>query len=441
MAMGLARGQEATRQVEMVCLDGLVPEDDLYRRIDALVDWAFVRAGAAPYYADALGRPSVDPVVLLKLMLAGALEGIGSMRELLRVAARDLSIRRFLGYGLGERLPAHQTVSEAHARRFVDARVFEQAFQRTVALCAEHGLLDGTHLSVDAFHAEADAALNSLRASLVLAAAPAGSASAEEPPALPASQLTLAEPRSGATPSRRSSNVFSASRTDPDAKLRGKPGQRPHLVHRGQVGVDPKARCVVACLGERADGYEGDGLAPILDRARFACPELAAVGADQGYAAERVYKDARRRGLVAYVPPQRTMLPPAASGPRTEAEREALAARERCKTETGIRAHKRRMADAEGVIGELKLRHGLARARCRGTPLFHVQLLLGCAAINLKRLASHAPQAATATAAAPAKQAGAAATALGARLMPTANGSASPTPGPSTPWTVAICLN
>ena len=107
MAMGLARGQEATRQVEMVCLDGLVPEDDLYRRIDALVDWAFVRAGAAPYYADALGRPSVDPVVLLKLMLAGALEGIGSMRELLRVAARDLSIRRFLGYGLGERLPAH----------------------------------------------------------------------------------------------------------------------------------------------------------------------------------------------------------------------------------------------------------------------------------------------------------------------------------------------
>jgi hypothetical protein len=92
------------------------------------------------------------------------------MRELLRLAGRDLSLRRFLGYGLGERLPAHLTVSEAHSRRFVDARVFEQAFQRTIALCAEHGLLDGSHLSVDAFHAEADAALKSLRASLALGA-------------------------------------------------------------------------------------------------------------------------------------------------------------------------------------------------------------------------------------------------------------------------------
>ena len=402
--MGPAKGVEATRQVVMVCLDELVPGDDLYRRIDALVEWGFVRAAAAPYYADALGRPSVDPIVLLKLMLVGALEGIGSMRELLRLAGRDLSVRRFLGYGLGERLPAHQTVSEAHSRRFVDARIFEQAFQRTVCLCAAHDFLDGTHLSVDGFHAEADAALASLRASLALAPAlePAEAALGEEPLPLPVpAQLALAEARSGPTPKRRSSNATSVSRTDPDAKLRGKPGQRPHLVHRGQVAVDPKARCVVSCLGEAASGYEGDGLARILDRARFACPELVSVGADQGYAAERVYKDARRRRLVAYVPPQPTMLPPAGCEARTEAEREALAARERCKTEAGIWAHKRRMADAEGVVSELKLQHALGRARCRGTPLFHIQLLLGCAAINLKRLATHLPEAAAGVAAAP----------------------------------------
>jgi len=441
MAMGPAKGQEATRQVEMVCLDELVPEDDLYRRIDALVDWGFVRSAAAPYYADALGRPSVDPIVLCKLMLAGALEGIGSMRELLRRAERDLSLRRFLGYGLGERLPAHQTVSEAHSRRFVDARVFEQAFQRTVALCAEHDLLDGTHLSVDAFHAEADAALTSLRASLVLAPAPTGAAAdgptgeASAPPGAP--QLTLAEPRSGPTPKRRSSNRTAVSRTDPDAKLRGKPGQRPHLVHRGQVAVDPKARCIVACLGEQADGYEGDGLAPLLDRARFSCPELASVGADQGYAAERVYKDARGRRLVAYIPPQRTMLPPAATVPRTEAEREALAARGRCTTEAGILAHKRRMADAEGVIAELKLQHGLERARCRGTPLFHLQLLLGCAAINLKRLAKHAPPAATGVAAAPAAAAATADVHAAARAT-----RRTPLPScPVRPWNVPLSLN
>jgi transposase len=445
MAMGPVKGQEATRQVEIVCLDELVPEDDLYRRIDGFVDWGFVREAAAPYYADVVGRPSVDPVVLLKLMLAAALEGIGSMRELLRVAARDLSLRRFLGYGLGERLPAHQTVSEAHSRRFLDGQLFERAFLRTVSLCAEHGLLDGTHLSVDGFHTEADAALKSLRASLALVSAP-DPGGEEQPPAgepepLDAPpHLALAAPRPGATPKRRSSNQRSVSRTDPEAKLRGKPGQRPHLVYRGQVGVDPKARCVVACLGEQADGYEGDALAPILDRARFACPELVSVGADQGYAAERVWADARGRRLVAYIPPQKTMLAPAGREPRTGAEREALAARKRCKSEAGIWAHKCRMADAEGVISELKLRHGLARARCRGTPLFHLQLLLGCAAINLKRLATHAPQAADGVAAVPAQQQTTAGAVAYTRepVPPTASTSRTLLPQL---WTIDLCLN
>ena len=166
MAMGPVKGQAATLQIEMVCLDELVPVDDRLRRLDELVDWGFVRAEAARYYAADLGRPSIDPIVLVKLMLVGALEGIGSMRELLRVSSMRVDIRRFLGYGFSERLPVHQTISHAQTRRFVDARLFERLFLRSVALCKEHGLIDGTHLSVDGFHVEADAALASLRASL-----------------------------------------------------------------------------------------------------------------------------------------------------------------------------------------------------------------------------------------------------------------------------------
>ena len=396
MAMGPAKGQAATLQVEMVCLDELVPVDDRLRRLDELVDWGFVRAEAAPYYAADVGRPSIDPIVLVKLMLVGALEGIDSMRELLRVASMRVDIRRFLGYGFGERLPVHQTISHAQTRRFVDAKLFERLFLRSVALCREHGLIDGTHLSVDGFHVEADAALASLRASLApvedgdVFAETSGDGdggAAAETPSRP--QLALAEPRSGPIPKRRSSNATSRSLTDPDAKLRGKPGQRPHLVHRGQIAVDPKARCVVACLGETADGHEGDALVAIIQRARFACPDLESVGADQGFAAERVWVGVAEQGVVAFVPPQRTML--AADGePKTDAQRQAQAARERCKTPTGIWAYVRRMADAEGGVAELKNEHGLGRARCRGTSLFHVQLLLGCAALNVKRLARRA---------------------------------------------------
>ena len=148
--------------------------------------------------------------------------------------------------------------------------------------------------------------------------------------------MTLAEPRSGPTPKRRSSNATSTSRTDPDAKPRYKPGQRPHLVYRGQIaGVDPKARCVVACLGETADGHEGDALAPIIQRARFACPELESVGADQGFAGEQVWKDVAALGVTAFVPPQRTMLPAAGQQPTTDAKREARAACPRRKTPPG----------------------------------------------------------------------------------------------------------
>jgi transposase len=395
--MGEEKGQAQTRQVEMVCLDELVPQDDRYRTLDRLVDWGFVRELAAPYYAEVVGRPSIDPIVLVKLTLAGAMEGIGSMRELLRVAALRLDLRRFLGYGFSERLPAHQTLSHAHTQRFVDGALFERLFLRSVALCREHGLLEGTHLSIDGFHVEASAALSSLRASLKPATEPEdGQAPPEAEGAQPgpeprSAQLQLAPPRSGKTPKRRSSNATARSLTDPDARLRGKPGQRPHLVHRGQVAVDPRARCVVACLGERADGYEGDALEPIVDRARFCCPDLASVGADQGYAASRVWRALKERGIVAFVPPQRRMLPPDGEA-KSEAQRQAQAARERCKSAAGIWAHRRRMADSEGAIAELKSQHALARARRRGTPAFHVQLLVGSAALNLKRLATRLGQ-------------------------------------------------
>jgi len=392
MAMGPAKDTRATFQHEIVCLDDLVEPDDRYRRLDQLVDWSFIRTAAAPYYSEQ-GRPSVDPIVLVKLMLVGALEGEGSMREVLRVSALRLDLRRFLGYGLGERLPVHATVSLNQTRRFIDARLFEQLFTRSVALCREHGLLDGTHLSIDGFHSEANAALASLRGSLAPAPEPTAPEAADptDTPSAPDSsaQLELAPPRSGPAPRRRASNATSRSTSDPDARLRHKPGQRPHLQHRGQVAVDPLHRCVVSCLGESAAGHEGDAIAPLLDRARFVAGELGSVGADKGFAAERVLADLERRRVAAFIPPQPNMLPKDGVA-RSEGQRLALQARGRCKSPEGIWAHAHRMADAEGVISEAKCQGTLARARCRGTALFHIQVLIDFAAVNCKRLVRHA---------------------------------------------------
>ena len=375
MAIAIRTGEE-TRQLQMVCLDELVPVEDLLRRVEALVSWGAVRESARPFYVE-FGRPGVDPVVLVKLFLVAALRGIGSMRETLRVAGDSVSIRRFLGYGLTEPLPHHATLSYAQCVRFAGSAVFEQLFTQVLARCREAGLLDGERLVVDATHVEADAALTSLRAELQGAAGheDAGEDGCPGPEA--ARQLALAAPRGGPTPRRRASNATASSRTDPDAKLRHKPGHRPHLVHRAQVATDPKARVVVAVVGERATGHEGQALAQLVRRARWAGHAVDELAADKGYASQATYQALEALGVCALIPPQPNMLGHA----------EGRAARERCRSARGADAAIDRQAHAEGAICELKLRHALGRARCRGTAKFHLQLTVAATALNLKRLA------------------------------------------------------
>lgn len=381
LAAFAVRSGEETRQIQVVCLDDLVPADDDLRRIEALVDWGQLRRTAEPFYRPGgAGRPGLDPAVLVKLALVLAWRGLGSMRETLRVARTDVSIRRFLGFGLTEQLPDHSTFSHAQTKRFADSSVFEQLFTAVLRQCTEAGLVGGRRLVVDGTHIEADAALRSLRAELAPVEDGDGESVPEAVAGSPA-ELALAEPRTGPTPKRTASNATAVSRTDPDAKLRHKPGHRTHLVHRGQVAVDPKARVIVAVQAERATGSEADCLTDLVTRARFAGHTVAELAADSGYASQDAYAALDALGTVALIAPQ--------PGAKHDA---AVAARERMRTPTGRDAAFDRQAHAEGAIAELK-RHGADRARCRGTRLVQLQLLAAATAINLKRLLS-APDAA-----------------------------------------------
>ncbi|MGH2943457.1 MAG: transposase [Solirubrobacteraceae bacterium] len=378
MAIAVRTGEQ-TRQVQMVCLDELVAGDDVLRRVERLVAWDAVRESAAPFYSD-FGRPGVDPVVLVKVFLVAAIRGMGSMRETLRVVQVDLSIRRFLGYGLTEVLPHHATFSYAQCVRFARSSVFEQLFTQVLASCRDAGLLDGSRLIIDATHVEADAALKSLRAELELIDGDADGGG-ERP------SLALAERRSGPTPKRKASNATAVSRTDPEAKLRYKPGHRPHLVHRAQVATDPKARVIVAVLAEPATGHEADSLPIIIDRSKWLRHRVDEIVADAGYASDAVYTDLAKRRIEAFIPPQPNMLKRAGG----------QAARQRCKTPRGRGAAVDRITHGEGAIAELK-RHGASRARCRGTTKLQIQLLLAATVINLKRLTARLPGAENAAA-------------------------------------------
>lgn len=107
----------------IVDLDQLVPQDHLLRRIKAKVDFTFIYEKVRPPYASK-GRPSVDPVRLVKMMLIGYLYGITSERQLEQEIHLNLAYRWFLNLPLNERVPDHSTLSQNRHRRSPGRRSF-----------------------------------------------------------------------------------------------------------------------------------------------------------------------------------------------------------------------------------------------------------------------------------------------------------------------------
>ena len=140
-------------------LEGLVPNDHFYRRLEECIDLYFVRDLVAPLYAGG-GRPSVDPVVFFKLQLVMFFEDLRSERQLMRVVVDRISLRWYLGYDLHEPLPDHSSLTRIRERYGLE--VFRSFFERIVEICVEAGLVRGQELFFDATKVEADAALDSL---------------------------------------------------------------------------------------------------------------------------------------------------------------------------------------------------------------------------------------------------------------------------------------
>jgi len=91
-------------------LDSLVPEDHLLKRLDSLVSFEFVRNMTKKYYSHT-GKPSIDPVVLVKMLLVGYLFNIRSERKLVEDISLNLAYRWYIGYDLDEEVPNHSIFS------------------------------------------------------------------------------------------------------------------------------------------------------------------------------------------------------------------------------------------------------------------------------------------------------------------------------------------
>jgi transposase len=141
-------------------LEDQVPETHLLRLIDKHISFEFVRQQLKDSYSET-GRPSIDPELLLRILLIGYLYGITSERRLVEELRMHLAWRWFTGLGFDQEIPHHSTFSKNRHGRFQESKLFEQLFEQIVRQCVEVGLVQGQHLSVDGSFVEANAAKQS----------------------------------------------------------------------------------------------------------------------------------------------------------------------------------------------------------------------------------------------------------------------------------------
>lgn len=384
-------------------LESLIPEDHRLRKLNGVLDLEFVHGAVRECYCSDNGRPSIDPEVVIRLFLLQAIEGIRSVRELMREVQVNLAYRWFIGYRLEESLPDHSTLSRA-LERFGD-EVFNRLFSESIDRCQASGLIEGRVLHVDATTIRADLDAN---------------------------------------------RVGTADSPDPDAGFGHFPDGRIRPGYKQHVAVDGQSRVVVGMTVTSADKYEGTEAVAMVDQVTGrlgVTPEV--VCADSAYGSGQNRADLEDRGVRLISPPRPVtatvgdrftvedfhydsekdeFICPAGttltfvyndsarpdrrcyraskkacrdcsyktrctcSAVRKVKVSKYHAARIRLKadsrTESFRQLYRSRAPVVEGVFAEEKQWHGLRRAWRRGLAKMRVQCLLIAAVMNFKRLAA-----------------------------------------------------
>jgi transposase len=257
----MALGRQRIRQTDMLVTWADLPRSPghiFYDKLQAVLISAefdgFVEGLCAALYAPTRGRPSLPPGRYFRMLLIGYFEGIDSERGLEWRCADSLSLREFLRLSERERVPDHSWLSRTRSR--LPLELHDQVFIWVLQRVAEHGLIRGERIGVDASTMEANAALRSIvrrdggegyRAMLTRMAKESG---IETPTADDLIRLDRA--RTG----KKLSNADWESPTDPDAKIAKLKDGRTHLAYKPEHALDLDSGAVIAAELHEAD--QGD---------------------------------------------------------------------------------------------------------------------------------------------------------------------------------------
>lgn len=277
-------------------IEDLMPKEHFLRNLDKLVDFEFVYEKVERLYSNT-GRPSIDPVVIVKMLLLGYLYGIDSERKLEQEICVNIAYRWFLGLELGDSVPDHSTISQLRRRKFRGTKVFQEIFDEVVRTCIEAGLVSGKLLLTDSTH--------------ILASASKDRREVIEVPDTPSEYMKRLDReayeegliRKPIQYDETKTKEVTKSLTDPESGMLNRPG-KPHefcyLNHQTSDSANGIITDVYVTPGNTHDAVPHTSrITYQIDKFGF---ETEAVCADAGYDSSEIYADMDERGIKTYIP-------------------------------------------------------------------------------------------------------------------------------------------
>ena len=265
-----------------------------YQRLNQVLEThafdEFVEVQCAPFYADAVGRPSLTPGTYFRLLLIGYFEGIDSERGIAWRTADSLALRGFLGLGLDEVTPEHSTISRT--RRLIDVETHRAVITWILQVLATADLIKGKTIGIDATTLEANAALRSIvrrdsgetyQEFLTRLARASG---IETPTRADLARLDRPRPQKGR-------NTDWQHPHDPDARITKMKDGRTHLAHKAEHAVDLETGALVGVTVQEAHQGDTTTIAETLTTAAEALEAVARVTDDHTGVIDEVVADKR----------------------------------------------------------------------------------------------------------------------------------------------------
>jgi len=427
-------------------LDSLVPKDHFLKRLERLVSFDFVRDITKSYYSHT-GKPSIDPVVLVKMLLVGYLFNIRSERKLVEEISLNLAYRWYIGYDLDEEIPNHSIFSKARTR--FGRKLFLEIFEKILVRCIELGLVSSEGMLIDSTIVRADASDGSM---VEIGLSPGQYWKSLDRKDRPKKKLSGARytgevDKNKMGKRRRDINRLSLrkkSKTDPDATIVYKPGMGSHLSYKAHIATDTNG--IITAVSASPSVSHDIGAVPILveshERILGTPPWVAA---DTKYGSEECLAYLQDKNIKTAIRPETKTSKPgyfsknkfkynssrdcyvcpngkflkrrsknypqnrinyssnkkdcnlcplkgkciSAGSFRTVSRYDSPCywkARDWYDSGYGQVMQKLRHTVIEGVFGQAKTYHGMAKARFRGLKKVEIQFMLTATALNLKKM-------------------------------------------------------